>query len=175
MKNRSSDTRSNLLALMWHTRVVFIIFVSVLVSSLLLSCTQGKLVDESAEVNPDGWTIDDSVVFGFVVNDTTMPVDFYLNIRNESSYRYSNLILFFDTRFPDGRQSRDTLECFLARPDGQWTGRGIGSRKEVSLLVKKNVIFPSSGAYRFVFRQAMRDNPLLGITDVGITIHKTDF
>lgn len=171
MKNQLPITKNSFQAVTWFRPLVFVFAVAVLMSS----CVQGKLVDDSAAVNPGGWSIDDSVVFAFEVGDTTQPVDFYLNIRNETSYRYSNLILFFDTRFPDGRQSRDTLECFLARPDGQWTGSGIGSRKQVSLLVKKNVMFPSSGQYKFVFRQAMRDNPLLGITDLGITIQNTDF
>lgn len=140
---------------------------------LLTSCLGGKVADQSVALSEEGWFIADSVIFGVDVADTTKPVDFYLNIRNETDYRYANLILFLDSYFPDGRHSRDTLECFLANKEGEWTGSGIGSSKENSLLVKKNVLFPLSGHYRFVFTQAMRDDPLKGITDIGITIART--
>lgn len=145
-----------------------------LVGIIFSSCISGKITDQNEVINPDGWLMADSVAFTVMVEDTTQAVDFYVNIRNQTSYRYSNLILFLDTRFPDGRTSRDTLECFLARPDGEWSGSGIGSRKQSSLLLKRNVIFPASGSYIFVFRQAMRDNPLKGITDIGITIRSTE-
>ncbi len=144
-----------------------------LASIILSSCISGKIADQNEVINPDGWLIADSVAFTVTVEDTTQAVDFFVNIRNQTSYRYSNLILFLDTRFPDGRISRDTLECFLAKPDGEWSGSGIGSRKQSSLLLKRNVIFPLSGSYIFVFRQAMRDNPLKGISDIGITIRNT--
>jgi len=140
----------------------------------LSSCISGKIANENEVINPAGWSIADSIAFTVMVEDTVQAVDFYVNIRNKTSYRYSNLILFLDTRFPDGRTSRDTLECFLARPDGEWTGSGIGNRKQNTLLLKRNVIFPASGSYTFVFRQAMRDNPLMGISDLGITIQNTE-
>ena len=106
------------------------------------------------------------------MEDTTGLFDFYLTLRHNSKYKYSNIYFFVSTTFPDGQFSRDTVEFILADRRGKWYGKGIGSIKDLKILLKKGVSFPIPGNYVFEFEQAMREENLEGITDIGILIEK---
>ncbi|MDD2963779.1 MAG: gliding motility lipoprotein GldH [Bacteroidales bacterium] len=160
----------------YRLRLQNFFFTSLVIIVLVLveSCQSGKLVDESVEIADEGWKISDSVVFDVSIDDTLQPVDFYFTVRNLTTYPYANLLLFLDTYYPGGGHSRDTLECFLANKAGEWSGSGIGGLKSNRFLVKRNVLFPNRGQYRFAFTQAMRDDPVVGITDIGITFVRNE-
>lgn len=147
------------------------IFVQVL---LLCSCEDSTLTEQTASVDPLGWKINDTIGFSYEVKDSLVPVDFLVTTRNESNYPYSNMFLFLDTRFPDGRMIRDTVELTLASTEGKWLGEGFGSIKFSSFLLKHNVLFPMNGTYRFIVGHGMRDEALKGIHDIGIKIQKAN-
>ncbi len=86
------------------------------------------------------------------------------------NYPFANIYMFLDTRFPDGRIARDTVECQLADYDGRWLGKGSGSIKSNRFLFQKAVRFRQKGNYAFTFEQAMRTSELKGIRDVGLEI-----
>lgn len=155
------------------TRLLGLIFI-ILPVLFLSSCEDSILTEQSASVDPLGWKIDDTLGFSYLVEDSLVPVDFILTARNETNYPYSNMFLFMDTRFPDGRMIRDTLELTLASTDGKWLGEGSGSLKFSSFLLKHNVLFPMNGTYRFIVKHGMRDEALKGIHDIGIKIQKTN-
>ena len=48
----------------------------------------------------------------------------------------------------------------------------MGSIKESSHLIRENLFFPMTGLYKMQIEQAMRDEALNGIKDVGIKISK---
>jgi gliding motility-associated lipoprotein GldH len=93
-------------------------------------------------------------------------------LRNAGNYPYSNIFLFVNTYFPSGTIDKDTVEIMLASPDGKWMGKGLGDIWDNRILFKRNVTFPEKGKYRFEISQAMRLNPLPGITDAGMRIEK---
>ena len=84
-----------------------------------------------------------------------------------------NLWLFVEIHFPDGIAERDTLEIMLADHRGKWLGHGLGSKFDSRIFLRKDVIFPITGKYIFLYEQAMRDEPLTGIDDMGLRIEKT--
>jgi gliding motility-associated lipoprotein GldH len=51
-------------------------------------------------------------------------------------------------------------------------GHGLGSKFDTRLVFRKNLRFPASGKYVFEYEQAMRDEPLSGIEDIGLRIEK---
>ena len=106
------------------------------------------------------------------VEDTLTAYDFYINVRNTGSYRFSNLYLFIQTDFPNGKSIRDTVECLMATPEGEWIGTGVGDLRDQSILFKQSGNFPLKGKYRFEMVQAMRQDPLPGIADIGLRIEK---
>jgi len=136
------------------------------------SCDSKRVFEENKPLENRSWKSADKLEFSVTINDTTIPYNVFLNIRNSMDYPYSNLYLFLKTSFPDGKVSLDTIECILADYDGRWLGSGIGSVKFNKCLFQKNVSFPRRGKYNFEFEQAMRVNVLKGITDVGLRIER---
>ena len=139
---------------------------------LLASCSPGTVFQQSEALPADGWNMDHAVRFDVEITDTLNLHELYLEVRNTTSYAYSNLYLFLDIAFPGEQLLRDTIECRLAERSGRWTGRGFGRIKSNEFLFRDNVWFPDSGTYAFTIRQGMREETLNGITDVGIRIER---
>lgn len=140
------------------------------VSFILHSCNLNGIYNESIAIDEKGWYKDDLARFEVAVDDTLQSYDFYINIRNTTEYRYSNLYIFLNTKFPNNNISRDTIEFVLADIEGRWLGKGWGAVKENSILLSRNMRFPLKGSYEFKIQQAMRVDTLNGISDLGIQI-----
>jgi gliding motility-associated lipoprotein GldH len=95
-----------------------------------------------------------------------------INIRNETSYRYSNLWLFVEIVQPDGEMLKETFEIALADASGEWLGSGIGGLKTRQAIFRRNVRLPVSGEYTVKIQHGMRQDVLKGIHDVGFRIEK---
>ncbi len=50
---------------------------------------------------------------------------------------------------------------------------GLGDKYDNRILFRRNIRFPRTGIYVFEYEQAMRDEPLIGIDDIGLRIEKT--
>jgi gliding motility-associated lipoprotein GldH len=151
-----------------YSKEITIVIASLL--ALLLACNSQIVFEQNKKIDPEGWAIEDTLVFEYAVKDTTQLFDIFLNVRNDVDYEYSNLFVFFQTRFPDGRIYRDTVEMTLADRQGKWTGRGVGSTRSNSFHFRKDVWFPMEGTYEFTIQHAMRMEVLSGITDMGIRL-----
>jgi len=136
------------------------------------SCNLNGIYNENVTLTDTKWGKDAIVSFNVLISDSLANYDFYLNIRNTTDYRYSNLYLFLMTRFPNGNISRDTIEIVLADNTGRWLGKGWSNLKENNILLKKSLRFPLTGKYVFFMQQAMRVDTLEGIHDVGLQISK---
>lgn len=149
-------------------RVLF----AITVMFLLTSCGNDKLFNDSVVIPEAKWDNRMIPFFDLTVNDTLSDYAFYLNIRHLENYRYSNLFIFLHTEFPNGNVTHDTIECTFAYPDGRWMSKGSGTIRSASILLNSALRFPLSGSYHFEIEQAMRDEVLKGITDIGISFEK---
>jgi gliding motility-associated lipoprotein GldH len=136
----------------------------------LTSCDKSAFFEENRHVASETWKQGDTLYYKLQITDTIHYFDFYLNVRNSTDYRYRNLYLFMNTRFPGGGIARDTIECMLAAADGKWYGKGMGKIKDSRILFKKAVRFPHAGTYLIGIQQAMREVKLAGISDIGVRI-----
>ena len=136
------------------------------------SCDSNRVFDENFSFDNANWDRYKTVSFKIEISDTISQNQFFINIRNTTDYKYSNLYLFIKTQLPDGNISKDTIECILADINGKWLGNGLGSLKENNILLKNNLVFPEKGTYIFEFEQAMRVEILQGIANIGIRIEK---
>ena len=144
-----------------------------LIVTILSSCVNKNVIfDESVVISNAAWNNQDFPYFDVNVEDTTSAYNFYLNIRHLENYRYSNFYMFLHTTFPDGNQTHDTIELVLSYPDGRWIGKGSGSMRDNNILLNDNLHFPLKGNYRFEIEQAMREDVLDGIVDVGVCFEK---
>lgn len=144
----------------------------VLVTVLLVSCGNDKMFNDSVVIPEAKWDNRMLPFFDLTVNDTLSDYAFYLNIRHLENYRYSNLYVFLHTEFPNGNITHDTIECTFARPDGSWMSKGSGTIRSAKILLNPALRFPLTGVYHFEIEQAMRDDVLKGITDIGLSFEK---
>ena len=139
---------------------------------LFSSCDPTGIYDRNVEVDPEGWAVSDKKPFEVEATDTLALLNFYINLRHTTDYKYRNIFLFVDTFFPDGTQSKDTVEIILADQKGKWFGKGIGDIRSNQVLLKRGFSFPMKGKYKFRIEQGMREPALTEIMDVGIRIER---
>lgn len=143
-----------------------------IVSVFLYSCNSNTIINQYVEIPSSGWDKNNAVAFNVDINDSISTYNFGINIRNSTTYRYSNLYIFLLTEFPNGNISRDTIECLLADNEGKWLGKGWGEIKESEIILSSGLQFPLAGKYKFLIQQAMRVDTLRGINDVGLLVEK---
>lgn len=143
-----------------------------IVSLFLTSCDNNTVFEQNTPITNHEWDIKQVISYSIPVSDTTIPNNFYVNVRNGGNYAYSNLFLFIQTTFPNGKIIKDTLECVLANDKGVWLGKGAGDVIDHRIPFKKNVLFPVSGNYKVEIEQAMRMEKLPEIFDIGFRIEK---
>lgn len=145
---------------------------------LLAACTSGVVFQADMPIANGAWDTSFKPEFSFDIADTVGKHDVYIDVRHTGDYAYSDLYLFIDLDGPGGRNMRDTVECLLADPMGRWLGKGTGfifaSRThDAKVLYRLGNRFPAAGRYTIRIEQGMRDNPLPGIIDVGVSIERS--
>jgi gliding motility-associated lipoprotein GldH len=151
-------------------------FNTLIVILLLITggCDRRVVFDQNLEVNPNGWENRRFMRYTFNIQDTAIPYNFYVNIRNNTDYSYSNLFLFIRTILPDQTTAQDTIDLAIAGPDGKWYGKGIGKHRDSQVLLMPQFRFPQRGEYTFEIEHAMRERDLKGISSVGIRVERSD-
>ena len=139
---------------------------------LFFACKSDKLYEEYKTIESSGWDQDSSAVFRFTIDKTFLNYNIFVDIRNRGDYANSNLWLFVDIIAPDFTCIHDTVEYQLALPNGKWVGKGTGGLFLNQFPFRENIYFPISGIYTISIRQAMRNNPLIGISDIGIGVKR---
>lgn len=138
----------------------------------LTACEDAPFYHENHRLEPAAWSANEPHVFEFQVNDTTQAFDFFVHLRHGQGYPYSNLYLFVELDFPNGKKSVDTLECILADQFGRWSGKSTGQLVDHRIQINQRKMFPISGRYAVRIAQAMRVDPLPEIYDVGFSLEK---
>jgi len=143
------------------------------------SCDSKRVFDEYKSV-PNKWHKDSIIEFNITPPDSITPYNLFVNIRNTSDYKYSNLFLIVEMNFPNGKVVNDTLEYLMTKPNGAFLGTGFSDVKENKLWYKEGVIFSEIGEYKVKIQHAMRENGnikgvenLEGITDIGFRVEQT--
>lgn len=151
--------------------VQFCIFI-LTVSASFYSCDSSRVFDQYREIPESEWHKDSLFVFKIPVTDTLRNHNILIQLRNKTSYKYSNLWLFVEIKQPGGEMLRDTFEIVLADPSGRWLGEGFGGLKTLQAIYRRGVYFPVSGEYTISLQHGMRDEVLTGIHDIGIRVEK---
>lgn len=155
---------------------VIISKISILLVVILFSaCNNNVVYDENKEVNQLAWKTTDKLYYDVDITDTIKSYKLAINIRNTIEYPYSNIYFYMNTILPNGKVTKcDTIECYLAYPDGTWKGKGNSKIRDNRFWIAKNVKFEQKGKYTFELRQATIDSTLKGICDVGLHLEYQD-
>lgn len=117
------------------------------------------------------WNKNQEQKFDFNINDAQNPKNIIFVVRNNNNYPYSNIrfiVNFLDIKTKT--KSTDTVNYTIAKPNGEWIGKGFGDTKEILFQYKLNYKFPENGDYSIGVIQAMRKDNLPGIEDIGVKI-----
>ena len=137
---------------------------------LFVSCDSNTIIDENISINNKEWLHSDKPGFKVHITDISKRYDVKLNIRHTLHYPYANLFILIHQKGPKTKEYSYRKELKLAKVDGKWTGNSAGSLYTQQSLIHQNYSFPDTGVYHFTFEQNMRDNPLIGISDIGLNI-----
>lgn len=145
----------------------------------MFSCDSKAVFDEYKTL-PNQWSKDQKVSFTVTAPDTINAYNLYINLRNNTDYKYSNLFLITEFNYPNGKTFIDTLEYKMAAPNGELLGQGFTDIKENKLWYKgfeAPFIFTEIGDYTMTLQHAMRKigdvNGIIdleGITEVGFRV-----
>jgi gliding motility-associated lipoprotein GldH len=141
---------------------------------LFNSCTNTSLVDVNMEVPENSWMYAKSVKATVDIKDPSLTYNVFFKIRNTADYRYANIYVIMRLRGGKSLLKDGRYQFQLANTDGKWTGKGSGDLYSNTLPLLKKLRFPKAGKYEIEVEQNMRDNPLVGISDVGITVESID-
>ena len=140
-----------------------------------ISCeNQNIIYNKYFDLPSSKWSYNDSILFQWNVEDSSSTYNVDFQLRASSSYKWSNIFIFSDVFFPNGKVRRDTFEFFLADKNGHWVGERSGLIVQYDLPIYKKVKFPLSGEYNFHLIQGMRDTILNEIINVGIKITRLE-
>ena len=125
---------------------VIISKISILLVVILFSaCNNNVVYDENKEVNQQVWKTTDKLYYEIDITDTIKSYKLAINIRNTIEYPYSNIYFYMNTILPNGKVTKcDTIECYLAYPDGTWKGKGNSKIRDNRFWIAKNVYWQKS-------------------------------
>lgn len=152
------------------------IHIGILFSCVLLlsACNKNVLFTEYRKFDNDQWYAKNKAEFEVDIKDNVNLNNISLMIRHADAYPYSNIFLFVETTYPDGKKLTDTMEVIMANSKGEWLGSGAGDIFDLKVPIKRNVKFPLVGKYKFSFTQAMRTDPLPLVMDFGFEIERSN-
>lgn len=139
---------------------------------VLVSCFGTVFYEKNIAIEDGVWKKENALSYKVNIDNPKQAYNLYLNLRNGNEYPYSNLYIFMETTYPNGRSELDTLQFLLADKQGRWYGEGLGDIKSSSVMFRYKLQFPMAGEYEFELQQAMRREELPGIWDVGLKVEK---
>ncbi len=134
----------------------------------LNACTVNDICNSHSSIPSDGWHQDSVQSFSITI---TQPQQYDVStfVRHNTQYPYSNLWLFVEHVYNNRTLSIDTVNLTLADPYGRWQGNGWGATYQVThSLINKQPL--DTGSHIFNIKQAMRDEMLKGIINVGVSV-----
>lgn len=152
-------------------------FYSLLISFAVfnISCENKAIVyNNYYDFSNATWSHNDSIIFNWTVEDTNSIYNIDIQLRASNAYKWSNIFIFSDVFFPNGKARRDTMEYYLANSNGHWIGERSGLIVQYQFPIYKKIRLPLIGDYKFFIQQAMRDTVLNEILNVGIKITRLD-
>ena len=135
------------------------------------SCTSVDLFEKSVAIPGHAWSSSFKPTFKFNIKDTTVPYRFFLVLRHNEKYNFSNIYINLYAKPPrtDSNQ-RIQLSLNLANNEG-WLGSGMDDIYEHRIPLGDPQTL-KAGEYSFTIEQIMREDPLKNVLNVGLRLEK---
>ena len=153
---------------MMRKKINLLFIITVLLAGFT-SCNSDVIYDNNQSFVDNTWSYDDAKEFSFEIKDSATLAKISLNFRNTIDYQYSNIIMYLHMTYPNSYEHTDTLEFFIAQPNGKWLGECSGTVVENQALIAQGR-FNDPGIYTYKIEQAMFNNDLEEMLDVGLKV-----
>lgn len=145
-----------------------------IVCLLLAACNSNTVYHSYQSIPTMGWSKGDTLVYTLPTSIPTGTYKMTIGIRHQENYPYRDLWLGISQSAKDTlTYSTDTLQLFLADETGNWNGDGPGGLYQFTRFYTPSFTIAQDSASRSIrIVHIMTDNPLKGISDVGIRLEK---
>ena len=146
-----------------------------LLFTVLAACQSDIVYHSYRPVPLGGWAKSDTLEYALPASVPVGEYDLEVGIRYGEAYPYRDIWLEISHNTQDTlRYATDTVHFFLADESGNKTGNGPGGLYRCALSYKSEFPITQEGNARtFRIVQIMKDNPLKGISDIGIQISRS--
>jgi gliding motility-associated lipoprotein GldH len=157
-----------------QTSFLKIVFLFLIFCCTLISCREIDLFEKNISIPNMLWFNNYNATGSFLVKDTNSTYNLLLVLRHTDDYQYNNIWLNIGLQAPgDTGLQYQKINIALGDDAQGWAGVGMNDiwevRKVISGVPKK---FIKAGDYNFSIAQLMRDNPLLQVISVGMSVQK---
>ena len=153
----------------FFVKILFLLFVGL----FFVSCTDQSFYEKSYSFKRNTWNQKVKPMFKVEIKDTSVYYDFILTLRNTTDYAYSNAWIYLNTKMPNKIKGREPYRIDITNPDGTWIGTKSGTIVE-NLLYFKRRKFPIKGIYYFQIEQAVVQENLTEVLDIGLRILESE-
>ena len=129
--------------------------------------------NESYPIQDLQWNRKNPLVFKTdSISDITQGYNAFINLRVNENYMYRNIYFFVEIEMPNKQIIRDTVNGMLQDEAGNWLENvsGFGAIKTVEFNYREKFKLPFPGSYKFTIYQAMRDEVLENVEDIGFKL-----
>ena len=143
---------------------------------ILAACQNNIIYHSYTPVPLDGWNKSDTLVYTLPNSIPAGNYEAEIGIRYQESYPYRDIWLEVSHNTKDTlTYVTDTLQLFLVDEAGNKTGNGLCGLYQCDLPYKASIPIRTEGSARtFRIVHIMTDNPLTGISDIGIRLRKPE-
>lgn len=136
-----------------------------------VSCNTIDVFEKTKVFPSHDWKDSEKPSFSFDIDDTSSLYNIFLVIRHEDAYRYNNIWINVGMKGPQDSISV-RREFVLANNTQGWLGSGMDDIFEHRILFNDKPAALKKGRYTFTLQQAMREDPLEHVMNVGIRVEK---
>ena len=143
---------------------------------LLTACHSNTVYHSYQSIPTTGWSKSDTLVYTLPNSIPAGNYEAEIGIRYQESYPYRDIWLGVSHNTEDTlTYVTDTLQLFLVDEAGNKTGNGLCGLYQCNLPYKAFIPIRTEGSARtFRIVHIMTDNPLTGISDIGIQLRKLE-
>lgn len=137
---------------------------------ILFTACESKHLHQETKDTKGEWASKTPFEYSFDIKDKSInKINLGFVFRNNTDYEYSNFYLFTKFTDPKGNEMVDTLQYYIANPDGSWIGKGLNT-KEMLLVFRENLPIKDTGKYKLKVWHGMRTDKLKGVEDISLIV-----
>jgi len=137
------------------------------------ACTQIDLYEKSMPIPKHEWYSNNSFNAQFLITDTSALYNIFITLRHTDAYTFNNIWLNVGMQAPADTMKYIRFNILLGDDAKGWEGTGMGDIWYVKKKINARPYqFHKVGDYAFKITQIMREDPLMGIMNAGISVEQ---